>query len=259
MISERPLDRCPACDSRDLDFEFDFADAVCNDCGLVIRDANNPPEIPETDIFGQEVDPSEQSWEDYYTVHDSTEARLAKTYAILEVLADQLNISIESRLKSADIIKDAAIEGEIDGRRTEYVVAAAIYLAAKESDEIRPLSVIAETVGTDEPVLNRLVRSLQRELDIKRMIPGPASYIAFINAELSYPDHIIEAALEIISEAEDANLVQGRHPSGVAAAALYLASDGPHSQRKLASIAGVTKETLRVRLMDFREAGIGHD
>lgn len=61
--------------------------------------------------------------------------------------------------------------------------------------------------------------------------------------------------MELIQEFPDAGQ-RGVHPAGVAGAAIYLAADGGVTQRGIAEVAGVTKETIRVRVADFRSEGV---
>jgi transcription initiation factor TFIIIB Brf1 subunit/transcription initiation factor TFIIB len=67
----------------------------------------------------------------------------------------------------------------------------------------------------------------------------------------------VERATNVIEAARTGDALNGKSPPGVAGAALYLASDSGVTQREVARTAGVTKETIRVRLNALREAADG--
>ena len=63
-------------------------------------------------------------------------------------------------------------------------------------------------------------------------------------------------AIEIIKKAEEKELTSGRGPTGVAAAAIYIASilgGERRTQREVAEVAGVTEVTIRNRYKELAE------
>jgi transcription initiation factor TFIIB len=63
-------------------------------------------------------------------------------------------------------------------------------------------------------------------------------------------------AIEILKEAADKELTSGRGPTGVAAAAIYVASimaNERRTQREVADVAGVTEVTIRNRYKELTE------
>ena len=63
-------------------------------------------------------------------------------------------------------------------------------------------------------------------------------------------------AADIIKLAQDNDLTSGKGPTGVAAAAIYIASimtDERRTQRSVAEVAGVTEVTIRNRYKELTE------
>ena len=63
-------------------------------------------------------------------------------------------------------------------------------------------------------------------------------------------------AMEILKLAENRDLTSGRGPTGVAAAAIYIASislNERRTQREVAEVAGVTEVTIRNRYKELTE------
>jgi transcription initiation factor TFIIIB Brf1 subunit/transcription initiation factor TFIIB len=260
--------RCPDCNGTDLDESIETVDAVCDDCGYVIHDFANPGEFlkidsnKETDRIDSEGDRGQNrqyDWTDVYTVTNSTEQRLATAYESLEHLADVLVLPTEVRKRAASVIATAAKENVIDGRPTEAVVAALVYITAREAETPRPLVLVAENIKWETRQLERLVRSLHCELNLEHHGCHPEEYLPYLRRELGYAEPIEQRAREWIDAARQAGLTNGKSPTGCAGAALYFASDGEQSQRTVAAAVGVSKETIRLRLKEFREEGVGTD
>ena len=207
-------------------------------------------EDPSVDRWSS--DDSSISWDEWYRVTNSTEQRVATAIEVIELIAEQVSLSVQTRSRAAELYGEAALELETDGRPTEAVVAAIVHLSMREHGEPRPVSVLAEIVGRDESEITQLARSLQRELQLKVPIPDPIEYLPYLQTALDFPDEVVEDAERCLQSLEGEANLRGGNPIGVAGAVLYLASDGERSQREVAQAAGVTKETIRKRLNELR-------
>lgn len=255
--------RCPDCNGTDLDESIETVDAVCDGCGYVIHDFAKPAEFLKIDaddaadqissVENQEQD--RQDWTDVYTVTNSTEQRMATTYESLERFSDVLALSTEMKKRAASVIATATKENVIDGRPTDTVVGALVYVTTREAGAPRPLALVAENIEWDTRQLEKLVRSLHCELDLEHHGCHPKEYLPYLCRKLGYAEDVEQQAREWIEAAQRAGLTNGKSPVGCAGAALYFASDGEQSQRNVAAAVGVSKETIRLRLKEFNEEG----
>ena len=254
--------RCPNCNGTDLDEDIETVDAVCNNCGYVIHDFANPDEFlkDDSDNGTGRIEPEENrkqdcqgDWTDVYQVTNSTEQRIATAYESLEHLADALALSTEVRKRAASVIATAAKENVIKGRPTESVVAALVYITARDVGSPRPLVLVAENIEWETGQLDRLVRSLHCELDLEHQGCHPEKYLPYLCQKLGYSEDIERRARKWIETAQEAGLTNGKSPTGCVGAALYFASDGEQSQRTVAAAVGVSRETIRLRIKEFRE------
>lgn len=257
--------RCPDCNGTDLDKSVETIDAICDACGYVIHDFANPAEFVETnsaDSVGhnspeqQREQGHQMEWSEVYTVTNNTEQRVASAFEHLEELADTLALTAEVRKRAATLIATGAAENLIDGRRTEAVVAALLHIAAREAGDPRPIALVAKETISDTESLNRLMSSLRRELDLEYPGGFPEEYLPYLCDVLEYGNDIESQARSLIDAAQRAGLTNGKSPTGIASAALYYASEGERSQRDVATTVGVSKETIRVRIKEFRNEGI---
>lgn len=90
--------------------------------------------------------------------------------------------------------------------------------------------------------------------DCKTSVFKPAAHTVRIWRELDLPPKVLEKAMEILGDARDENLISGRSPRGVAAGAICIASavfGKDKSRKEIASTAGITPNTLRIRYKDL--------
>ena len=252
--------QCPVCESASLDRSFESVDAICEDCCFVISDFASVelPEQLEDDV--ERSIPSEQSqaeqWVEYVSITNSTEQRMAITLQALEAIARKVGLGNESRLYAAEILGTAAKRNHIDGHRTEVVVGAILYWVARDRGEAIPQSAMARAAGTRTTTLGDLIRSLQVELSLEHTGVQPGDYLSYLKKELRCDDSTISRAKDLIRAADRCGLVDTKSPTGIAGAALFCSSDGQYSQRSVAQTAGISEETIRLRIKEFREEGL---
>ena len=91
-------------------------------------------------------------------------------------------------------------------------------------------------------------------------LTNPIYYVPRFATELNLSGEVQEKAREIIERAIKKGLISGRGPTGVSAAAVYIASlllGERRTQKEVANVAGVTEVTIRNRYRELKkELGI---
>ncbi len=96
---------------------------------------------------------------------------------------------------------------------------------------------------------------IHRELDLKIPVADPINNIPRIASVLELGEKIKRKAVGILRKAKDAGIVAGKDPTGLAAAALYLAcitEGGNKTQKEVSVASGVTEVTIRNRCAGLR-------
>jgi len=151
-------------------------------------------------------------------------------------------------------------KGLVRGRSIESVVAAAIYAACRILKIPRTLDEVAEYTKAGPKEIARCYRLLLKELGVGVPIADPIDYISKIGSQLGLPGKVMKRAAEILQEAKRKGITAGKDPSGLAAAAIYIAAlieDERRTQKEIAQVAGVKEVTVRNRYKELaRELGI---
>jgi transcription initiation factor TFIIB len=150
----------------------------------------------------------------------------------------------------------AVDSGLVRGRSMESVIAALLYAVTRELGTPRTLEEIAEASGVERREIGRTYRYIARELRIRILPAPPQDYVPRFASMLGLSDRVQARAIAILREAKKAEITAGKGPTGVAAAALYIAAvlEGEkRTQREIADAIGVTEVTIRNRFKELVE------
>jgi len=289
---------CPECGSTRLMRDYETAEIVCMDCGIVVASkiADRGPEwrafddeqrtkrtrvgAPLTytihdkglstmidwhdrDSYGKSLSPGQKAqvyrlrkWQRRIRVSDATERNLAFALSEITKIANNLNLP-KNILETASVVYRKAVrERLIRGRSIQGVTAAAIYLSCRKCGLARTLEEIAQASSVNKKEVGRSYRFLIKELDYTIPPLKPSQYITKFSNQLTMQGKVEEIAHKILATAKELKLTSGRGPTGIAAAASYIASvltGERKTQREIAEIAQVTEVTIRNRYKELVE------
>ena len=174
--------------------------------------------------------------------------------------------------EAMNIYKQAAERDIVKGRSVNAMIEGAIYAVIKKRNLPINLDRLAATIAeirkTEKTNMNKDIRQLKKQVKseilknynlLRSKIGGKyfahnatiPPYIDRYAEELKVSDEVKRLAQEIFQVAKEKRLTVGRNPSGIAAAAIYVAAKilrrRDIQQRKVARQAGITEVTLRNR------------
>jgi transcription initiation factor TFIIB len=217
----------------------------------------------DRDIYGKRLSPGQKAqiyrlrkWQRRIRVSDATERNLAFALSEISKIANALNLP-KNILETASVIYRKAVkEHLIRGRSIQGVTSAAIYVACRQCGLARTLEEIAQASNINKKEVGRSYRFLIKELDYFIPPLKPSQYITKFSNQLTMQGKVEEIAHKILTTARDLKLTSGRGPTGIAAAASYIASvltGERKTQREIAEIAQVTEVTIRNRYKELVE------
>ncbi|MCW3993181.1 MAG: transcription initiation factor IIB [Candidatus Bathyarchaeota archaeon] len=217
----------------------------------------------DRDVYGRSLPSGQKAqmyrlrkWQRRIRVSDATERNLAFALSEITKIANNLNLP-KNILETASVIYRKAVkERLIRGRSIQGVTAAAIYLACRQCKLARTLEEIAQASHINKKKVGRSYRFLINKLNTHVAPVKPSQYIAKFSNQLTMQGKTEEIAYKILTTAKELKLTSGRGPTGMAAAASYIASvltGEKRTQREVAEVAQVTEVTIRNRYKELVE------
>ena len=197
-----------------------------------------------------------RKWQARTRISNGTERNLAFALSNLDRLSSSLGLPRTVRETAAMIYRKAASKNLIRGRSVEGVSAAALYAACRQCHVPRTLGEISSIARMSRKDVGRNYRYVARKLGLKLIPTSPEDYISRFCSELKLGGSVKAKTIEILKESAEKELTSGRGPTGMAAAALYIATvlcGERRTQREIADKAGVTEVTIRNRYKELAE------
>ncbi|MAE13398.1 hypothetical protein CMO92_02430 [Candidatus Woesearchaeota archaeon] len=285
--------KCPECGGINLFWNKEKGEVICKDCGLVVEEkmVDFDQEWREFDSdaaarkrrtgapmtytqFDQGLGTDVGRKSDLYSlggknknkffrlrkwqqrISTAIERNLKLALAELKRVSSYLKLPSSVEEEASRVYTLAVQKGLVRGRSMESVVAGALYAACRRHDVPRTLDELSEASSIEKKEIGRTYRFITRELGITILPSNPSDYIARFASALKLSAETQSKSVEIIEQAQSVELTSGRGPTGIAAAALYVAAlinGEKRTQREVADVAGVTEVTIRNRYKELLE------
>ena len=193
-------------------------------------------------------------WQSRIRVSDATERNLTFALSELDRMSSVLGLPKNLRESAAKIYRSAVKNHLIRGRSIEGVAAASLYAACRMCKIPRTFQEISECARVDKKEIGRSYRFVASKLNLASNPTKATDYINRFTSELKLSSNVARKANESIHLAERRGLTSGRGPTGVAAAAIYVASifyRERRTQRDIARVSQVTEVTVRNRFKEL--------
>ncbi|MEM3400218.1 MAG: transcription initiation factor IIB [Candidatus Micrarchaeia archaeon] len=215
------------------------------------------------DIRGARISTKKQAqlyrmrkWHKRASIATSMERNLAIALSELDRVGSYLGLPESVREACALLYRKCVEKGLIRGRLIENVVSAVIYAVCRNYKIPRTLDEISEISGVPKKEIGRTYRFITTELDIKIPLSEPRYYVPRFATALKLSGKTQEKAIELLNKSVKRGLISGRGPTGVAAAAVYIAASlvgERRTQKEVADVAGVTEVTIRNRYRELKK------
>ena len=286
--------RCPECKIGRLVADTARGEVACENCGLVseenvidhgpdwrtFADSGRPNQeraAPlsnlqhdygfgtvmwgSTDAHGRSVQSGNlpqlkrmQKWDRRSKFRRGTERNLATALTEIRRMASTLDVPKNVQEIAGRYYRSAAEKNLIRGRSIDSVAAASLYAALRTSGIPRSLEEIATVSKADRREIGRVYKVVSHELGLSLAPVTPESYIPRFSSRLRLAPQTEALALNFVKEAVLREVVSGKDPKSVAAAALYIACilrGETRTQRDVSEATGVTEVTIRNRYKEL--------
>jgi transcription initiation factor TFIIB len=189
-----------------------------------------------------------RKWQKRIKSGKDIERNLNQALSYIDRNSSSLGLPRTVREHAAIIYRKAIQKDLIRGRRIDCIAAASLYAACRKCQVPRTLYEISDVTNISVKNIGRSYRFLSRELQFKLEPPTSQEYISRFCSELKLSLYTQNKANELLKTAIGENLITGRSPIGIAAAALYVASiltRERKTQTQIAKVSGITEVTIR--------------
>jgi len=172
-------------------------------------------------------------------------------------MASALGVPEPSRETASVIYRRALDEDLLPGRSIESVATCALYAATRTDGISRTIDELAVVSRVEALEIERTYRYLSRELNLQIPPTHPMEYVGRFASQLDCSNETDRCARRLIEDATEKGVHSGKHPAGIAAAALYAASrlcDESIIQPDISEVANVSEVTIRQRYREILEA-----
>lgn len=292
--AEAAGDRCPECQEGRLVMDAARAEVTCDRCGLVVEEslidagpdwrsfADDHRSSQEraaplsslqhdygfgtvmwgsTDAHGRSVASSNmpqlkrmQKWDRRSKFRRGTERNLATALTEIRRMAGVLDVPRSVQEVAGKYYRTAAEKNLIRGRSIDSVAAACLYAALRVSGIPRSLEEIAGVSKVDRREIGRVYKVVSHALGLTLAPVTPQSYIPRFASRLRINPETEALALGFVKQAVLEEVVSGKDPKSVAAAALYVAcilKGEARTQKDVSEATGVTEVTIRNRYKEL--------
>jgi transcription initiation factor TFIIB len=197
-----------------------------------------------------------RKWQRRIRLSNATERNLAFALSELARMDSALGLSRNVRETAAFVYRKAVEKSLIRGRSIEGVAAAALYSACRQCSVPRTLDEIGEVSRVSRKEIGKTYRFISRELGLKLIPISPIDYVPRFCSALNLHGEVQSKTVEILRQASEKGLTDGRGPTGMVAAAIYIATilcSDRRTQSKIAKVAGITEVTIRNRYKELAE------
>ncbi len=197
-----------------------------------------------------------RKWHKRASISSSSERNYLIALPELNRVSSYLGLPENIRENAALLYRKCVQSNMIRGRPIETVVQAVIYAACRSAGMPRTLDEISSISGLPKKEIGRAYRVISHELGLKIPLTDPISYVPRYVNSLKLSGEAQEKSVELLKQAMKKGLVSGRSPTGVSAAAVYIAGalcGERRTQKEVADVAGVTEVTIRNRYRELKE------
>ena len=197
-----------------------------------------------------------RKWQRRVRISNATERNLATALSELDRIASTMGLPRNVRETAATVYRKAVNKNMIRGRSIEDVVSATVYYACRQCGIPRTLDEIASFSRGRKKEIGRTYRYLARGLVLKIPPTRPEEYISRFCSKLGLSSKVQVKVAEIVRDATEKELITGKGPTGITAAAMYMAAiicNENRTQKEIANVTCVTEVTIRNRYKELAE------
>lgn len=249
-------------------------DMICSTCGLVVgdrvvdvgsewrtfSDSNNDPSrvgAAENPLLDNDLSTSigrSTTGTEYHNRNNtnSTNRTLMAAYRDINEIADRVGLPRTITDEASLYFKRVFEQRKLRNRPRGAIVSACIYIACRTQGAARSFRELSTISGSPTKDIAKCYKKIMDIVDTPRqelsMHVDSGDFMSRFCSRLTLPIEVQRIATHIAQKARELSITDGRNPTSIAAAAIYMASqasDTPKSQKDISEVAGCAESTIR--------------
>ncbi|PKY40298.1 BRF1-domain-containing protein [Rhizophagus irregularis] len=266
---------CSHCGENRIEYDTAAGHAFCPKCGFVVEESKIVSEV----TFGESASGAAILQGSYvgadqrrarsagpYRRHsslDSREQTIANGRRQIQALATALRLA-DHLMEAAQRYFNLAITNNfIQGRKTQLVVAACLYIVCRTEKTSHMLIDFSDILQVNVFILGSTFLKLVRTLHLVLPLVDPSLYISRFASLLEFGEEtpkVVADALRLVQRMDRDWMQTGRRPAGICGACLLIAARMNNFQRSIKEVIAVVKTadiTIKKRLEEFKVTPTG--
>ncbi|ODN02166.1 Transcription initiation factor IIB [Orchesella cincta] len=178
----------------------------------------------------------------------SGDRALMNAFKEINQMADRLHLSKTIVDRANNLFKMIHDGKTLKGRSNDAIASACLCLACRQEGVPRTFKEICAVSKISKKEIGRVFKLILAALNTSVELITTGDFMSRFCSNLGLPNSVQRAATAIARTAVDLDIVPGRSPLSVAAAAIYMASQASEvkrSQKEIGDVAGVADVTIR--------------
>lgn len=193
-------------------------------------------------------------WDSRTKIRTSSENNLRTALGEIGKLKEKMGLSDAVVERASFLYRKSSEANLIRGRSVKSVVGACMYAACRDMDTHRTIIDISKHLQERRKVVAKSYRTLFRELGLSTPLADPIKGIIRFANNLKIPESAKREAVSIFDILSEKDVVAGKKPDAVSAAAIYMAcikTNASISQQAISRVSGISTVTIRNRINEF--------
>ncbi|TKR60941.1 hypothetical protein L596_028122 [Steinernema carpocapsae] len=181
---------------------------------------------------------------------NNTDRQMSQAMSVIREMSERIHLARSIQDMAAKIFKDVLDSKALKGKNNEAQAAACLYIACRKEGVPRTFKEICAVSRVSKKEIGRCFKLIVKSLETNLEQITSADFMSRFCGNLGLPHDIQSAATRIAKKAVELDLVAGRSPISIAAAAIYMASNASaqanrKSAKEIGEIAGAAEVTVK--------------
>ncbi|XP_045462545.1 transcription initiation factor IIB-like [Harmonia axyridis] len=178
----------------------------------------------------------------------SSDKAMVSAIKEISVMGDRINVPSSITDRANNLFKRVKDGNNLKGRSRDAITAACLYIACRQEHVPRTFKEICAVSTVSKKEIGRVFKLILKALETTVDLVNTGEFMSRFCANLELPIKVQKAAICIANKAEEFDIVTGKSPVSIAAAAIFMASQASECKKsalEIAEIAGASESTIK--------------